>query len=324
MDGDPGSYGALGQRQAGFVSCSDVARVRQLTTVVALCATGCLGLTPAPDEPVSFGGTSHGLLCNGVALPDRGDGFVRARPGEATCYGTPRLVEVLGRAFAEVNHRFAGTAPMRVGDLASPHGGRHHRHGSHRSGRDADLLFYVTDPAGRSRVGRGWLAYNRFGFAVERSEEEGGPAGGIFLFDDARNWHFVRTLLLDQVGAVQWIFVSRGVKARLLRWAAAHEPDPQVITRAAYVLHQPQRASPHDDHFHVRVLCTSHERAYGCRNGGPIWPWLRDREKGEVVVGEPLHDEALLHAIVDPLTPPRAEPSTLDEPEQGSDAEAEN
>ena len=243
-------------------------------------------------------------------MPDRGEGYVRARNGEQTRFGTPALVSTLQRTFAAVSARYPGSAPMRVGDLSSPQGGRHHRHGSHRSGRDADVLFYMTDPTGHSLTGRGWLAYNRYGFAVERAREDGGPTGGLFFFDDARNWHFVRTLLLDPDAAVQWLFVSRGVKARLLRYAIANEPDPRALTRAAFVLHQPMRASPHDDHFHVRVLCQPRERTYGCRERGPIWPWLRDRDKPEARVGEPLDDRALVRAISEPLLPAPESPGS--------------
>jgi penicillin-insensitive murein endopeptidase len=276
--------------------------------LIALGLAGCLGLTPAPDEPLSFGATNDGILRRGAELPDAGEGFVRARPGGPTRFGTPRLVEALMRTAAEVARRFPGTAPVRIGDLSSPHGGRHHRHGSHRTGRDADVLFYVTDPSGRSRTGRGWLAYNRFGFAVEHRRPDDGPTGGLFFFDDARNWHFVRTLLLDEEAAVQWIFVSRGVKARLLRYALAHEPDPRALTRAAYALHQPARASPHDDHFHVRILCSRRELAAGCRNRGPIWPWLRaEMEKPATVAGEPLDDARLVRELMEPLEPDAAD-----------------
>ena len=277
---------------------------RAIAPALALGVLGCLGLTPTPDAPVSYGLTNAGVLLRGRPLPDQGEGYVRARPGEETRYGTPALLGALERAFASVAARFEGTAPMRVGDLSAPHGGRHHRHNSHRTGRDADVLFYVTDPSGRSRTGRGWLAYSRFGHAIEREREDGGPAGGLFFFDDARNWHFVRTLLLDEHAAVQWIFVSRGVKARLLRYAIDHERDPRPILRAASVLHQPINAHPHDDHFHVRVLCTPAERAWGCQERGPIWAWLREHEKDPDVPGAPLDDEALVRAIVEPIEAP--------------------
>lgn len=264
--------------------------------------SGCFAFVPPPDGPYSFGTTNDGGIRHGVALPDRGEGFVRARPGEETRYGTPTLIAALERTAAEVARRFPGSAPLRIGDLASPGGGRHPRHGSHRSGRDADVLFYMTDPSGRSREGRGWLAYNRFGYAVEHERPDGGPAGALFLFDTERNWHFVRTLLLDEEAGVQWLFVSRGVKARLLRYGIDHETDPRVLARAAFVLHQPANAAPHDDHFHVRVLCTPRELAHDCRQRGPIWPWLRaEREKPEVVRGDTLDDDALVREL---LTPP--------------------
>jgi penicillin-insensitive murein endopeptidase len=259
-----------------------------------------MGFTPVPDEPLSWGTTNQGILYNGVPLPDQGPGFVRARPGEETRYGTRRMISAIERAVASVDRRFPGTAPMRVGDVGSPGGGRHPRHGSHRSGRDVDLIFYMTDPAGRSVQGRGWLAYNRFGYAIER--EEAAPTNDLYFFDDARNWHLVRTLVLDDDAAVQWIFCSRGTKARLLRYAIDHEPDANAILRASYVLQEPTGAAPHDDHFHVRVLCETRELAGGCYERGLIWPWLRaEHEKPDLVYGQPLDDERLLSELFAPI-----------------------
>ena len=33
-------------------------------------------------------------------------------------------------------------------------------------------------------------------------------------------------------------------------------------------------AAAHDDHFHVRVYCSEHERLQGCLNNGSIHPWV--------------------------------------------------
>jgi hypothetical protein len=121
--------------------------------------------------------------------------------------------------------------PLRIGDLSSPHGGRHDRHGSHRAGRDADVIFYATDAAGTPTRGRGWLAYDRFGAAREPLED--GRPGRVFFFDDARNWAFVRALLLDPAARVQWLFVSSGVKARLLRYAPRTSPSARRSTARA-------------------------------------------------------------------------------------------
>jgi penicillin-insensitive murein DD-endopeptidase len=269
--------------------------------LLGLSAASCLGFVPAPLEPVSFGTTNQGVLFRGVPLPDSGPGYVRARPGEDTRFGTPDLIGVIERAVAEVERAFPGTAPVRVGDVGAPSGGRHPRHNSHRAGRDVDVLFYVTDASGRSLSGRGWLAYNRFGYAVER-EDEGEGSEALFFFDEARNWHFVRTLVMDEQAGVQWIFVSRGLRARLLRYAIENERDPDALIRAAYALQEPTGAAPHDDHFHVRILCPARSLAYGCWDRGPIWPWLRaSMEKPEIPAGEPLDDAALVRELLDPI-----------------------
>lgn len=264
----------------------------------ATALSACYGTVPPPDAPASIGTTSSGFLARGVALPERGPGFVRARPGEDTRFGTPELVGALERALASVAAVFPGTTPTRVGDLSSPRGGRHSRHRSHRSGRDADIVFFLTDVDGRSVSPRGWLAFSRFGHAFDDD--------GLLFFDDARNWHFVRSLVLDPEAQVQWIFVSRGLETRLLEYALAHEPSREALVRAAYVLQQPTRAAPHDDHFHVRVYCSAEDRASGCVDVGPRWPWLRPDV--EVVAGRDgrgLDDASLLAALLDGEDPAR-------------------
>lgn len=260
---------------------------------------GCLGLTPIPGAPLSWGSSSDGLLFEGVALPNSGDGFVRARPGEDTRWGTPQTVSSLTAAAASVARTYPGGEPLRIGDLSYPNGGRHPRHRSHRSGRDVDVIFYVTDAAGRSTRGRGWLSFDRFGVARETISLGGdAPTNDLFFFDEARNWHFVRTLLLDPEANVQWIFCSRGVKTRLLSYAIAHEENPDAIFRAAWVLHQPSSGNPHSDHFHIRFSCTAEERALGCWDRGPLWPWIRhDVEKPAHAEATPLDDAALLRAL---------------------------
>jgi penicillin-insensitive murein DD-endopeptidase len=282
--------------------------LRVAVPVVAVLATvsvflgGCVGFTPAGEHPVSHGMTNHGVLLNGVAMPDRGPGYVRARAGESTRFGTPELVGTLERAAASVAHRFPGGAPLRVGDLSGPGGGRHHRHGSHRTGRDADLLFYATDTHGRAVGSTGFVRFDRFGFA---RIPPGAPRGGqTVVFDDARNWALVRALLMDEQAPVQWIFCSNGIKARLLRHAALHEPSAEAVFRATWALHEPTGALPHDDHFHVRVACTAAQRASGCLERGPIWPWIRKAvEKPATRPHDPLTDARLIRALLAPMEP---------------------
>jgi penicillin-insensitive murein endopeptidase len=279
--------------------------------LAAALLAGCLAPRPAPTETVSVGQAANGYLRNGVVFPDRGPGFVRARPGEETRYGTPALVSALKRAAASVAEAFPGGPPLRVGDLSAPLGGHHARHNSHRSGRDVDLVFYATDASGRSTRGRSWLAFDRFGLSREETTPSGAPSGDLYFFDEARNWQLVRALLTDPEVEVQWIFCSNGVKARLLRYAALHEPDPDVLFRASWILHQPSSGNPHADHFHVRTFCGARERALGCQDTAPFWVWVGDEPFKVPGAIEALGDDALLAALSAPLgepEPPEDEP----------------
>lgn len=267
------------------------------TVVCAIGGSGCLALRPSAlgDRPLSVAGTSSGWLHRGATLPDEGPSFERARRGESTRAGVPRLLDALEQASAEVARAFPGGHRLRIGDVAAPLGGRHSRHRSHRSGRDVDILFYLASPTGVPVEPRGRVAFSRFGVAPDPE------TGELVVFDDARNWHLVRTLLADPSIAVQWIFCSRGVKSRLLAHALAIEPDRALLARAAYVLAQPQNAAPHDDHFHVRVLCSQEESALGCRDVAPIWPWLRAaRDPSEAAEA---YDDARLLELLDAPAP---------------------
>lgn len=253
----------------------------------------CVPNVPA-GTTVPFGTPSSGELAGGTELPMAGAGFVRARPTDPTHWGTPSLVSAIERAAADVSRALPGTLPLRVGDLSAPGGGRHPRHHSHRTGRDADVMYYAVDSSGRPVDGTGLVHYGRYGYAVD-------PASGSLVFlDEARNWHFVRTLLLDPRANVQWIFCAWGVKRRLLEYAAANEPNPEVLFRATQVLHQPRDARPHDDHMHVRFACTGEDRANGCIDLGPLWTWLRrDAEKPASAAGAAMNDDALVAALLD-------------------------
>jgi penicillin-insensitive murein DD-endopeptidase len=258
-----------------------------------LLATGCVPLDT--ERSVSYGLPHSGYLTRGMSVPDRGEGFERARPGEDTRFGLPALVTALLDAAASVHAHFPDTAPLRIGDVGAPLGGEHTRHHSHRSGRDADIIFYLNTVNGTSVHGRGWLSFDRFGVARETRAPAGNAvSGGIYFFDAARNWHFVRTLLLDQRARVQWIFCSKGVRHRLLRYGLRHEPDPEVLVRAARVLHQPTNGNPHSDHFHVRILCGAEQRALGCQDHGPRWPWLRDDDEKPATASPSAADPDLL------------------------------
>ena len=242
--------------------------VRALTIIgiTAICA--CASRPVRMSGTVSIGTTDDGYLHRAAALPDRGEGYRRLRPGEPTRHGTPTLIAAIERAARSVAEAFPGGYPLLVGDLSSARGGAHDRHRSHRSGRDADLAFFVRDIAGIATRAPAWLPFDRYGLATR--------GGRTFAFDEARNWQLVRTLVMDPRARVKWLFCSAEIKSRLLRYAARHEPSSRAVVRATWVLHQPSRGDPHTDHFHLRVGCGAAERTLGCRERAPFWPWLDD------------------------------------------------
>jgi penicillin-insensitive murein endopeptidase len=274
--------------------------VRLLLGFLAL--AGC-GFAPLPRDASSYGFPSDGVLLGGVALPQTGPGFVRAKPGDDTRWGSPALVALIERAAGRVAALHAGTAPLYVGDLSGRGGGHHGSHGSHRTGRDVDVLFYLSDAHGRSVRGSGFYAFDRRGVSVRSDEAAGGAARAVAYFDTARNWALVRELVLDEAGLVQWIFCADGIKARLLAHAAEHEPDPRALLRASYVLHQPSKGRNHDDHFHVRIACSARDRALGCGDPGPVWPWWRNEHEKPAWDGAGHDDATLVRELMSELEP---------------------
>ena len=238
-------------------------------TLLSFVLFGACVTEPLPaGQTISIGTSDDGYLRDARALPNRGAGYERLRPGDDTRYGTATLLTAIARAARSIEQTYPGGPPLRVGDLSSVSGGSHPRHRSHRSGRDADLLFFARDAGGLPIANSGWPSFDALG--MSRTETS------VVQFDEPRNWHLVRTLVMDDDARVKWIFCSNELKARLLRYAARHEPSADAVLRATWVLHQPSHGDDHDDHFHVRVGCSLAERQLGCREQPPHWPWLDD------------------------------------------------
>jgi penicillin-insensitive murein endopeptidase len=206
-------------------------------------------------------------LLNGFPLPPRGAHYklYGAVPRRGSQFATLELAALLGRAARTVDQHLGG-APLVIADCSSEHGGKLGTHQSHTSGRDVDVLFYALDASGNSVQSPGFVDYDGEGRCQSTRCK--------VTFDDARNWWFVRVLVASQRPAVQYIFVSDPLRARLLAWAERHGEDPELLRRARRVLLEPDDSSPHADHFHVRVYCTPDDRAAGCVDVGPRWSWL--------------------------------------------------
>jgi penicillin-insensitive murein endopeptidase len=249
---------------------------------VPLVVGGCSGPLGLDGSSVSIGTTGEGTVRSPVELPFDGDGYMvptRWRLRHSN-YGTDELVGVVVRAARAVERALpGGTAP--IGDLSRRAGGASIEHKSHQSGRDVDVFFYAVDAGGRSVTpGEAMVRYGVEGQAVRWSPAHGfaPPAAPVpaYRFDAARNWAFVRALLMDEDTEVQWIFIQRALGALLLRAATEAGEDPALVARAAFILHEPTDSEPHDDHMHVRLYCDPSDRWLGCSDRGPVRWWKKE------------------------------------------------
>jgi penicillin-insensitive murein endopeptidase len=233
-----------------------------LITLVAGCAE--LGMI-SDGGSVSRGRTNGGRIVEPSAMPDEGDGFRTPMIWRARGYrfGTDELVDLLVGAGRRVAAALPG-GKLAVADLSPLRGGRSRQHQSHQSGRDVDLLFYVTDPVGVPLDVEVMRKFGPGGVSTDDRWVKGAP----LRFDVPRNWELVKALLTAPEAEVQYIFVYEPLALLLLDHArASGEPDSLVeLARSALV--QPGDAAPHDDHFHVRIFCSESDADLGCVDRG--------------------------------------------------------
>jgi penicillin-insensitive murein endopeptidase len=246
-----------------------------------LLATACSGPGLLTDgTSVSVGTFGHGALRKGAHLPAKGIGYKVPSLWEArdNRWATDELVAAIEHAARRVAHEMPG-GTVGVGDLSQRGGGDSILHRSHENGRDADLIYFAVDEKGQpvppadSMPRYGWD-----GRARDPGPQEHGVVYGPFSprwFDVARNWALVRALLSEPQIEIQFLFINNRLRDRLLEFAQAHDEDPGIVDRARELLHQPGDSLPHDDHLHVRIFCASDDRAFGCRDFGPVRWWKK-------------------------------------------------
>jgi penicillin-insensitive murein endopeptidase len=172
-------------------------------------------------------------------------------------WGLEPLVTMLERAARAVRRQYAD-AVMSVGHLSREGGGEVDRHRSHESGRDADVAFFAQGANGAQLLASRFVSFRADGTA---------PDWPGAHFDDSKNWALVAALLSDPEAHVTHIFVSTGLRARLLAYADRIGTSASLRLRAAEVMQQPHATLPHDDHFHVRIACPAHMS--GCVENPP-------------------------------------------------------
>jgi penicillin-insensitive murein DD-endopeptidase len=237
---------------------------------VACAAYGCFG-TPTPLAPGlggSVGWPHHGVQTGAVELPREGPGFARYRAEGPHYWGQPGLVLAIEDAARHVQQALPGGAPLLIGDLSAEHGGKIERHYSHRSGRDVDLLWYVTTLDGAPVQSPSFVQLGTDGLArIPRRP-------GYVRLDVPREWLLIKSLLTSPHVEVQWLFSSSVVEALVVDYALAKGDDAELVRRAQNVMLEPADSLPHDDHVHLRVACSPQASIQGCEGGGPYWNWL--------------------------------------------------
>jgi penicillin-insensitive murein endopeptidase len=226
--------------------------------------------SPSPLAPVwsgSIGAPSCGVLRNGCEVRADSAGLRWLRHNDRH-WALPRFAEAIERAAAAVA-RERGGGLLEIGDLSiRTGGGPLAPHFSHRSGVDADLLFYVMTLDGAPVESPGFVHFGADGLARDEAHAR------WLRLDVERQWLLAKALLEDPDARIQWIFVSDVVQAKLLEWALARGDSVETIRRAREVMAQPSPGGVHDDHFHVRTSCSPDEAVAGCVAVGPRRGWL--------------------------------------------------
>ena len=236
-----------------------------VAVLCALAGGACAELgTALPDgTSISVGKPSHGGLIDGVRLPDDGEGFTTRAVWKArgNRYGTDELVDLI----TGVGRRLATQVKdvkLVVADLSSDRGGASYLwHRSHQNGRDVDLVYFMRDKDGKPFEADAMHVFDARGRARD---------GSGLTVDVPRTWLLVRELVMAPEAPVQFIFMYEPIAWMLIEHAQKIGEPPAVIARARRALKQPGDSARHDDHLHVRVYCTDHDREFGCVDLGPM------------------------------------------------------
>jgi penicillin-insensitive murein endopeptidase len=270
------SCGAADARPPSVLPAEAAAPIaaREPSESAALSAPAPVQAAPEPDvkaqASTSIGSPTNGALQHGAALPLRGDGFhFNDRRSSDARHGTDEVVAAIRRAAQRVHAELPGSELV-VNDLSLPKGGPIPHHGSHRAGRDADILFYLNDRNG-APTGAVGAPLDPAGIGIDFKDLSVSEDDVEVRLDAARTWHFVAALLEDPQAVVQRIFVVEHVRTLLLAAArSAGAPGP-IVTRFEEVSCQP--SYPHDDHLHVRWFCSAEDITAGCEEAAPLYPW---------------------------------------------------
>jgi hypothetical protein len=180
---------------------------------------------------LSVGHPHAGFLFNAVRMPT-GRQWLLSLPDQA--WGTEETIAALIRCVHRVNERYPDSPPAIIGSISAEHGGALPPHKSHRTGRDADVHFYLTHRTSR------WYE----------------PATADNL-DRPRTWALLRAIVTET--DVEYVLIDRSVQALLEQYALSVESDSAWVTDLFHgsgehpnplVKHIPG----HTGHMHIRFF----------------------------------------------------------------------
>ncbi|MDW8247549.1 MAG: penicillin-insensitive murein endopeptidase, partial [Sandaracinaceae bacterium] len=211
-------------------------------------------------DSVSVGRPSRGRLIGGIPLEESECLAIKASSFPHR-FATFELVHLLSRAANHVAERWPGSR-LCVGDLSREGGGRLGRHRSHRSGRDADIGFYITGPEGPVHSCERFWDIGRNGRVRKRPE---------LRLDEERTWELLRALSEDQTARVQQFIIARHVWSRLRAEAINRGVSMSEIEKIESLVSTDRR---HRNHIHLRIACPPSDMP-SCTDG----PALRRRSR---------------------------------------------
>lgn len=238
---------------------------------------------PESSPSLSIGSVAKGKLINGVRLPNVGQGFINEieyKPNREANWGTEELIKGLIDGAEKVKKLYPGSI-LYIRDLSLKDGGPIPHHGSHQSGRDADLLFYLVNEE-KEIVPSKLIKLNKNGIG-EEIDKDGRKR--FYYFDAKRTWSLIKFMILNKDMHLQRIFISEDLRRLILNEAYKEKNLPKwVLERGEQILCEPN--TPHDDHIHLRIFCTIEDYHYGCRDSWPLYPW-RVRELAKYGITRP-------------------------------------
>jgi penicillin-insensitive murein endopeptidase len=195
--------------------------------------------TPASGDPRSIGDYSSGCVQGAQALPLLGPGYQVMHPSRVRHFGHPALVDFLQKLGESVHGK--GMAPLLIGDLSQPRGGRASGgHASHQTGLDVDLWYWHPRPRKPKTLSDQELE------TIKARTILDGKTQTIAAAWQERVQELLQLTAEDP--RVERIFVHPIIKRDLCAQA------PKEAAKRAWL----SKLRPwygHDDHFHVRLAC---------------------------------------------------------------------